>query len=231
MASLSEQSPHSVQVQTGMVDGQFASAAYFTLCAGPPRLSNINGPTYLAAAIAAGGAADNLAYPIGLTQQFSLSQSMNLQQLFEIGSYRQYFIPGHVVTQASMARPWFHGMSLLRTLYAYYQDLIPPTVVPAAFANIGSALVANPHDVVVPPGYENLYLNLGSDLFKQPIGLLFIARDSNEDMLGAGYCEQTYLPQHSIALSAGGVTINEQVGLRMERMLPIAGIDVIPLRS
>lgn len=116
----------------------------------------------------------------------------------------------------------YHGPSLLRMLYAYYQDLVPPTVVPFVFANPGAANVANPHDVKIPPGYENLFLNLASDLFSQPIGLLMYFRDSNEDTVGAIYMEGAYVPSHQIATDAGGTVIQESAAIQFERAVPVA---------
>jgi hypothetical protein len=88
--------------------------------------------------------------------------------------------------------------------------------------NSGAASVANPHDVIIPPGYENIYINLASDLFEQPIGLLMYIRDINAQALGAGYFEACYVPNHSLATDSQGVLIQEQVGIQFERMVPVA---------
>ena len=151
-----------------------------------------------------------------------MGHNMSLSRIFEIGSVRSYFIPGRVVGQVGMSRIMYHGPSLLRVLYAYYQDLVPPTLVPAVFTNLGSATVFNPHDVVIPPGYENIFLNLMSDLFTQPIGLLLMMKDSNEDTMGAGYLESAYVPNHSIATDAMGTLIQETASIQFERLVPIA---------
>jgi hypothetical protein len=223
MATLSEWSPYDQYVQGGMVDGRYMNAAYTLIAAGPPRLANVGGPAFLAAAFAAGSSAgDQIAYPVGVVQSFSLGHSMQLNRFFEIGSERSYFVPGRVMGQLSLSRIMYHGPSLLRVLYAYYQDLVPKTIVPALFPNIGAGTVANPHDVVIPPGYENIYLNLASDLFKQPVGLLTMFKDSNEDTMASYYFESCYIPQHSLSTDAMGTVMQEQVGIQFERMIPIA---------
>lgn len=223
MATLSTWSPYDQYTQGGMVDGRFMNAAYTLLAAGPPRLANVGGPSFLAAALAAGSSSsDQIAFPIGITQSFQLGNSMQLNRFFELGSERSYFIPGRCVGSLSLSRIMYHGPSLLRTLYAYYQDLVPPTIVPAVFPNIGAATVANPHDVVIPPGYENIYMNLASDLFKQPVGLLVMFKDSNQDTMGAFYFESCYVPQHSLSTDAMGTVLQEGVGIQFERMIPIA---------
>jgi hypothetical protein len=222
MATLSQWSPYEDYVQGGMVDGRFMNAAYTVVCAGPPRLAQVGGPEFLGASLSAGsGTEDMLAYPIGVIQNFNLSHNMQLSRIFELGSVRSYFIPGRVMGQIGLGRVLYHGPSLLRVLYAYYTDIIPPTFVDPVFSNIGAATVANPHDVIIPPGYENIFLNLASDLFTQPIGLLLLMKDSNEDTLGAGYFESCYIPNHSISTDAMGTLIQEQAGVQFERLVPV----------
>jgi hypothetical protein len=213
--TFSEWSPYSSYVQAGLVDGQYANAGMTLLAAGPPRLSNIGGAAAFAGAINNQQAANQIVQPIGLVQNRQFSR------IFEIGSERSYHIAGRTVGQVGLGRIYYHGASLLRLLYAYYQDLIPPTLVPAVFANQGSATVANPHDVIIPPGYDNIYLNLASDLFAQPVGMLTYSRDINQDTLGALYLEACYVPNHNWATDAQGVLIQESVAIQFERAVPV----------
>lgn len=222
MAKLSEWQPYSRYVQGGMVDGQFMSAAFTLVAAGPPRLANIGGATGIAAALSVQGAGKDFAMPIGVVQNINLSHNRSFARFWEVGSERSYFISGRTVGQLTLSRVMYHGPSLLRVLYAYYQDLLPPTVVPFVFENLGPATVANPHNVKIPPGYENLFMNLASDLFSQPIGLLIYFRDSNEDTVGAIYLEGCYIPSHTIATDAGGTVIQENAAIQFERGVPVA---------
>lgn len=221
--NFSDWSPYSNYVQSGMVDGAYANAGFTMLAAGPPRIANIGGAAAFAQAVSGTGqAANQIVLPIGIVQNFQLSHTRQFNRIFEIGSERSYFITGRTVGQLGLGRIYYHGASLLRLLYAYYQDLIPPTVVPAMFLNAGAASVSNPHNVVIPPGYENIYLNLASDLFTQPIGILMYIRDINQDALGAVYFEACYLPNHTWATDAQGVLIQESVAIQFERAVPVA---------
>jgi hypothetical protein len=192
------------------------------LFAGPPRLASIGGAVAVGAAIARPAAAAQLVYPMGIVQNFNLSQNQQLARVFELGSNRSYFIPGRTVGQIGLGRVLYHGPSLLRVLYAYYQDLFPATIVPALFPNVGSASMVNPHDVVNPPGYENFYINLASDLFSQPVGLLMVQKDSNQDTYGAMYAEACYCPSHNFSIDSQGVVAQEQVSIQFETLIPIA---------
>ncbi len=222
MAKLSEWKPYERYVQGGLVDGQFLSAAFTMIAAGPPRLANIGGAAGAAATLSTDGAGKDWALPIGVVQNVGLSHNRNFARFWEMGSERSYFISGRTTGQLQLSRIMYHGPSLLRMLYAYYQDLVPPTIVPFVFENPGAATIANPHDVKIPPGYENIFLNLASDLFSQPIGLLMYFRDSNEDTVGAIYMEGSYVPSHQIATDAGGTVIQESAAIQFERAVPVA---------
>jgi hypothetical protein len=219
----SDWAPYSNYVQAGMVDGRYANAGFTMIAAGPPRLANIGGAAAIAGAVTGNGAAANqIVFPIGILQNFNLSHTRQFSRIFEMGSERSYFIAGRTVGQIGLGRIYYHGASLLRVLYAYYQDLTPPTLVPAVFPNRGAFAMSNPHDVIIPPGYENIYVNLASDLFAQPVGLLMYIRDIDLATLAAVYFEACYLPNHSWATDAQGVLIQESVAVQFERAVPVA---------
>jgi len=219
----SDWSPYTNYVQAGLVDGAYVNAGHTLLAAGPPRIANIGGAASFAQAVSGDGqSANQIVLPIGIIQNFALSHNRQFSRIFEIGSERSYFISGRTVGQLQLGRIYYHGASLLRILYAYYQDLIPPTFVPAMWPNAGTASMSNPHDVIIPPGYENIYLNLASDLFAQPIGILMYIRDVNQDALGSGYFEACYVPNHNWRTDSQGVLVQEDVGVQFERMVPVA---------
>lgn len=221
--NFSDWAPYTNYVQSGMVDGAYANAGFTLLAAGPPRIANIGGAAAFAQAVSGSGqAANQIVYPIGIVQNLNLSHTRQFSRIFEIGSERSYFIGGRTVGQLGLSRIYYHGASLLRVLYAYYSDLVPPTVVPAMFPNAGAQTQSNPHDVVIPPGYENIYLNLASDLFAQPIGIMMYMRDNNQDALGAMYFEACYLPNHSWQTDSQGVLVQESVAVQFERGVPVA---------
>lgn len=229
-ATMTHWRPYSQKIDnsSALGEGRFASGAFTMIAAGPPRLSILGSA---AAASAAMGAGMQIALPIGVVQNFSLSHSKSFARFFELGSERSYFIAGRTMAQAGFSRVLYNGPSLLRMMYAFYNDILPETIVPTFGVNPAvSAMVANQHNVKIPPGFENIYLNLASDLFSQPCGLLVYMRDSNEQTLGAVYLEETYIPSHSIATDAQGVVIQEQVALQPERVVPVA-VNAVSLVS
>lgn len=220
--------PLEQHVQAGMDDGQFASAMFVRVAAGPSRLSQIGG--IQASAGLFEDEAPNIVYPIGLIQNIGHQANTNFAQLFEVGSNRSYFIWGRTMHQVSFGSIYYHGPSLLRRLYAYYKDDMGPVKVQTLFPNVGAQNMINAHDVKVPPGYENLYLNLQSDLFSQPVGMLMYIKDINEDTIGANYLESMVVPTHSWSTDAQGVVISEQISANYERMVPVA-VSALPIAT
>ena len=221
MAGMDAWQPYSKYVQSGMVDGKFHTANFLRLAAGPPRLTAVGGQA-AASALFSSTATGAIVYPLGLIQNFNISQNLNVSRIFEIGSTRSYFITGRSVGQISLSSIMYDGPSLLRRLYAYYEDSVGSVQVPSVFPNVGAQNMANPHDVKVPPGYENIYLNLASDLFSQPVGLLVYMKDNNEDTLAANYIEAVYVPTHNIGTDAQGVIQQEAISIQYERIVPVA---------
>lgn len=223
----SDWSPYENFVQSGLVDGAYAHGGYTMLAAGPPRLSDVGSAVALQGALTSGGAgANNIVLPIGIVQNFNLTQTRNFNRVFELGSDRSYFISGRTVGQIGLGRVYYHGSSLLRILYAYYQDSLGGVVVDPMYSNQAAGLIANPHDVIIPPGYENIYINLASDLFTQPVGMLMYVRDSHLRTLGSGYFEHVVIPNHTWAVDSQGLMIQEQAAIQYERFVPVAVTDV-----
>jgi len=224
MGSLSNWRPYENYIQDGLVDGRFMSAAFTLVAAGPPRLSAMGGNVgALNLAGSASSGSTELVHPIGVTQTLNLGHNRQFSRFWEVGSERSYFVSGRTVGQLGLTRVLYHGPSLLRVLYAYYQDTLGPTLVTSMYNNPAiQAGVANQHDVKIPPGHANIFLNLASDLFNQPIGILLYLRDSNEETLGAAYFESCYVPNHNLAMDAQGVVLQESAALQFERLVPVA---------
>ena len=223
MARFSQWRPYERYVQSGLIDGQFLNASFTMIAAGPPRLAALGASVFAGGALA-GGAGDELVYPIGIVQNFSLSHNRTFNRIWEVGSERSFFISGRTVGQVGLSRVLYHGPSLLRVMYAYYQDIFPPTIIQSVIGdgNLGATLVANTHNVKIPPGFENFFINLASDLFNQPIGVMTYMKDSNEDTYGAVYLESSYIPNHTLSTDAQGTIVQEQIGIQFERAVPIS---------
>ena len=229
-------------VQSGLVEGRYLNASFTMIAAGPPRLAAIGSKSEVSADPddAAAALQSDIAYPIGVIQSFNLGQNTQVMRLFEIGSERSYFIRGRTMGQLGLGRIMYHGPSLLRVLYAYLGDgaqdagqfdaLYDNAVNQYADLNLpadgGQTLTKDAYANM--PGYDNLWLDLASDVFSQPIGLMIVMRDSNSDTVGAFYFEYCMITNHGFATDSGGTIMTENAAIMYERMIPI-DIGGIPL--
>lgn len=223
---------HNFHVQSDLKGGQFVSAESTLIAAGPPLLPNgLNGQS------------SGQVYPIGLLESVGLQQNKQLQRIFEIGSTRSYFIPGRTVGSVSIGRTFYFGPSLLRVLYAYYNqstsspypfgslvidtpltltgggDTISVTDPKASLLD-GTA-ASDVHTIQRDPGQDYFFIDLASDLFAQPTGMAMYFKDANGTSVGALYLEEAYVQGHQMTVSSGSVLIMEGVSMQYDRIRPI----------
>jgi hypothetical protein len=225
-----------VHVQQELQGGQFISAETSLIAAGTPEIGGTGPYSEVPAA------AVSTVYPIGLIENAGLSQSKQIQKVFEIGSSRSYFIPGRVIGSVQLGRMYYYGPSLLRVLYAYYyndtNNVLIGTNDPSSTITLpdGSSAV-DPlarllnaggnqfHQVRMSPGEDYMFINLMSDLFNQPTGLAFYFKDANFNSVGAFYLEDVYVQGHQFSISSGSVLVMESTGAQFDRIVPIQLIN------
>jgi len=224
---------HNHHVQQELLGGEFVSAESTLIAAGPPRLSDVTGGNATAQGALTADQGD-MVFPIGVLENVGLSQSKQLQRIFEIGSTRSYFIPGRVIGSITLGRVLYHGPTLLKVLYAYYKQtmgdlrfmydpnkFIDGQANPNATMLELSALQSELHRVKYNPGYGDFWLNLASDIFNQPTGICLYFRNQNDMSIGGIYLEECYIQGHQISISSGSVLLMEGVSLQFDRLLPI----------
>jgi len=226
---------HNHHVQSELLGGEFVSAESTLIAAGPPRLSDVTGVDPAAAGGGGVVTSGDLVYPIGVLENVGISQSKQLQRLFEIGSSRSYFVPGRVIGSITLGRVLYHGPSLLKVLYAYYKQTQGPVtfldqanqLLQDGTRNPNATLLDLPsvqsqlHRVQSNPGYDDLWLNLGSDIFNQPTGMCLYFRNQNDVTIGAVYLEECYVQGHKMSVSSGSVLIMEGASLQFDVLRPI----------
>jgi len=217
-------------VEQGLKSGQFASAETTLIAAGPPRLEQT----------AQGAGLTGTVYPIGLLDNMALSQSKQIQRIFEIGSSRSYFVPGRTFGSVSLGRVFYFGPSLLRVQYAYYKNntnnvnigneapsLVSPNTPDqrinpnAALIDLNSITAKSLHPVRQSPGDDYFFINLASDMFNQGHGLALYFKDSHNNLIGAGYLEDCFVQGHQMSVSSGSVLIMEGTSMQFDRLVPI----------
>jgi hypothetical protein len=225
---------HNHHVQEELLAGEFISAETTLIAAGPPRLTDVgNGNSEITAD------EGDLVFPIGVLENVGISQSKQLQRIFEIGSSRSYFVPGRTVGSLTLGRVLYHGPSLLKVLYAHYKQSRGAIKFnhngKGATVNVGGVQVPDPnatmlelpalqaelHRVKFNPGYDDLWLNLASDLFNQPTGMAIYFRNQLDMTVGGVYLEECYVQGHQLSISSGSALLMEGVSIQYELLRPI----------
>lgn len=185
---------------------------------GPDGTDYVNGENVVLAAgpptTTREGWADSV-FPIGLVQNASIAQSRQLQQLFELGSRESYMIPGKTFVNLTLSRVLINGPNLLKAMYAStYEGSV------AGDGDIGSAPA-----YLSAEGTGDFWIDMASEVFARPIGLMLYMLDTEKDAYAASYIEKCYIQSHQMSLTAQQTLILENVQIRGTRVRPIFSVS------
>lgn len=220
MAAVENWDFFNMNVQSGLLEGRYMNAAFTMIAAGPPRLSAVSSGTVSALPA-------SLAYPIGVLQSVNLGISSQIMRIWEIGSERSYFIRGRTQGQLGLGSIMYHGPSLLRRMWAYLDVSQEFTGGEQLFTNNAntrlntSRQAGSKESYKLAPGYNNIWMDLASDVFSQPVGLLLYMKDSNDDVVGAFYFEYCHVANYGWNTDAGGTIMTENAAIMYEKIQPI----------
>ena len=213
---------HEQHVQSSIDDfGSFIRAASVLIAAGPPKLSTRfsaqQNPGVLPSLL------DDIAHPMGVVENFALAQNKQLQTIFEIGSDRRFFIPGRTINNLSLSRVLIDGPSLLKITHNYYLPFpgaSAPTNGPLGEVKFGNQ--ANRVKTIKDqPGQDHMFLNLASDLFDLPIGILIMFKNNCEQLVAASYLEKCMVNSHNMNVNASSVLVAEAANFQFDRVVPV----------
>jgi hypothetical protein len=196
---------HSVERVTDNLAYTSAHPDDTLVLAGPPRKSSLN-PTDPDT----GGWQSLMA--IGMMQTFQVTAQKPTQPLMAIGSGRSFYVSGKSQTSWRIGRLFANGRNLLRALYHN--------------AVAGGVNVAKFDDPAAEEQYDNMFLNLDSELFYVPFGLGAFFKDKVHDCIGGFYAELAMLNSYSLGFTAGQNMIMEDVGGMCDRLLPFRPTSV-----
>lgn len=207
--SLSEWEHHKYRGIESHKDGNFVTAETCLVAAGPPLLSQTGGVVSSTTSSNV-DLSDLTAYPVGLIQGFSLGTNRQQVRVFEVGSWFDYLITGRAMGQVTVSKIFYSATNLLRVLYAYYGTTgsTNTTTINPLFSSPVAAMNAL-NDVYINPGSERIFVNMFSDLFRNPIGLMFIMTSTQNNYVGSFYLERAVIHGHNMAFDAQGLVIQE----------------------
>ena len=178
--------------------GSFLDAKTVLFAAGPSRLSK-----------GGSGGQANVAYPIGVLENVMIGQNKVLQRIFEIGSIRSYFVPGRTIGQFSIGRTMYNGRNLLRV---FYEKIIEGGKLP------------NGKMPRLDPGAsltDEFWINMASDVFNYPFGLLAYIVDNNLNSYGGMYLEECYFQGHQLSINSQSTAIVEGTSGQFDLCIPV----------
>ena len=223
MATLQNWNHFDNHVQEGLHSSQAITGDSILLSFGPPELKAPNNPDGYSAVV----------WPAGTVGSFQMGQSVSAIPIPELGSRRRYTVVTGANGNVSLSKTLMHGPSLLRAAHAVTtvdNPQSPHNIEPLLPLGDNAAVVGNPHNYVhESPGYENFFINLASDIFKQQIGLMVWIRDTNGESYAAFYLEGCTIVNHSFGAAAGGGIISENCSLMYERVRPLDLPSSVPL--
>lgn len=195
----------------GLNTGTFLTSEACFIAAGPPRVADLIGSSLA-----------NRVIPMAISDSVAINQNKMLQQIFEIGSRRSYFIGGRVTGAVNLARPMFYGPSLLRVLTAATGD--HENLENDAGLNsqgVDSARAGLDFSELEP----ELYINLQAEIFDRPLGLLFYFLDQRKTPYGAFYVEDAMIQAHGAQIAAQAPSIVENVSMMFDRVVPVVAAE------
>lgn len=193
-------------VDQGGVNTNAITPENFLVCSGPARLEQL------------GTDFSTKVFPLGMLDSVSISQQKMLQQVREIGSRRSYVISSYAMGNMAISRIMYSQASLLRVLSIAKGDL--ENIDNPAGAGNSNAFTGN--NVPTATASRDFWINLQSEVFDRPQGLLFYILDQRNLPYGAFYAEEAQIQNHNIGFSAQGISIMEQCSLIFDRLVPVA---------
>ncbi len=145
--------------------------------------------------------------PIGVLQNVGIQQQKQINQLYEIGSRKAYFIPGRVMIQIQLSRVLFNGDSLMAVLYGGATD-----------ATEGGDNAGSSYTNSEGTSTGKFYMNLAADFFNSRLDLAIIVQDSQGDPAGAVIFRECFIQAHGMGISSNQTIVAENVSLRCQNI-------------
>ena len=149
--------------------------------------------------------------PIGLADNISIQSNASLARLFEIGSNRSFFTRGKTASGISLGKMLADQGNILAALTAQsYKPLLNP----------------NPGGPDSPN--SEIMMNLDSEYFAVPFGLMMIMKTRGGGLAGEGkvltalYLEYCMFSNYAFGVASASPVIMESVGIEFDRVLPVS---------
>lgn len=209
--SVAQWEPQNQQVER-FLDNAAYTAAHpddTLLLVGPARLADVDW--------GASPSEPNSMLPLGMVQQFQVSQNVPIAPMPSIGTGRIFYTRSKSQIGWSMARLWCNGRNLLRALYHN------------ARTQLTDDQIRSLPEPSMSEANTNMLVNLDSELFAAPFGMAVLFRDKARSPIGAFYLELMAINSWSLGVAAGTNMIMSNVSGLSDRILPLSYVNHLDL--
>jgi hypothetical protein len=150
---------------------------------------------------------------LGMFQSFGMQSQAPVMPLMGIGSGRSFFLRGKSQSSWNLQRVMINGRNLLRALYHN-----------ATESGLDQSQFDDPASLSANSQY---FINLDSELYYIPFGLVIIMRTKSRTLVAGCYLELCMINSYGTQIQAGQNMIAEMVSGACDRILPYQASDSI----
>lgn len=204
-----------------VIDATMGRAELTYLLAGPPRLG-------------ADGTNENDFGFLGVTQDFNISDSLDVLPIKALGTERNILISTQSPKQLSVSKFLFSRESLLRTMLSYYLSNSTDTAaLKEAFGYDGDLPTSGLDNTIISGILEQASnaldgnivdqpsITLTNFLARAPIGLLIFSANKQGSIVLAKYAEGCKIQNLNEVMSSSSPMIQQSLTLICDRILPV----------
>ena len=186
-------------------DGQSVSGEFVKIAAGPPTLR--------APETGSSTNMSNIVWPIGVAQGLTFTSNIQQFTIYELGSKAEYNCTGRSAVQIGFGDIYLWGPNLLRLVYGWKKDN-PPGALQDRWEVLWGDENASYQDdwtIHISPGNRIFWMNVFSDIFSRPFGLLLLIEDNTETTLAAPYLERCFITAYGWDVDPNGILMRENL--------------------
>ena len=166
---------------------------------------------------------------MGMVQNLTIQQQRNIMEIFEIGSERRYFVDNPHRAQINISRALISGPSILKIVGS---GLINRGLKESESPKVDESIFrTNDINAAAPDKDANLWMNLATDLFNNPFGMLRMFEefhgDGTSSNYGSVYLQNCKVQGYSLGMQSQMWMIQEDMNIPFEYAVPIAPVKTI----
>lgn len=169
----------------------------------------------------------------GFIQNLSLNQQKQIQEIFEVGSGRRYMADGPTRNSLNISRALFSGPSLMKVIATGMTQSEIDASDPGG-DELDELFGAEKQNSAAAKFDHAFWMNLGSSIFQNPMGILLEYRtfagdgkNERDEDYGAVFLQNCKAQSHSIQMQAGQWLMHENMQFRFEAVKPVNDEGVV----